>query len=96
MNRVAHYNALFTAILIAANAARLLAKIARWAFALQLVALAGLFMASGESLSLSVLPMAPIKGFIFALSAEKLLPRAAEYLCKAIAASARKRQDRHA
>ena len=90
--KIAIYNALFTAILKTAHVGRLIAKIARWAFALQIAALVPMFMVSGESLSFSLLTAAPIKGFIIALSVEKLLPSAGEYICKAIAAAARKKQ----
>lgn len=89
--KVATYHTLFTAILSAANVARLIAKVTRWAFIIQIATLVPMFMVSGESLSLSLLTAAPIKGFIFALAAEKLIPRAAEYTCKAIAAAARKK-----
>lgn len=90
--KITTYNALFTAILKAASVGRLVAKVARWAFTVQIAVLVPMFMVSGESISFSLLTAAPIRGFVIALAAEKLLPSAGELICKAIAAFARKKR----
>ena len=85
------YSGLSTTLIKASNIGVLIARIARWIYTIQVIALVPMFMVSGQSFSLSLITSAPIRGLIFAIAIEKLLPKATARICNSISLQSRKK-----